>query len=89
MNHCEQSQRYLALATGLSDRATARVGGWGTGSELEYQVGGLLGYKVKPNLTLQAGYRYLYVDYEKNGGNDAFIKATTSGVIFGVTIVLK
>jgi hypothetical protein len=65
------------------------VGGWGTGSQLEYQVVCLLGYKIKPNLTLQAGYRYLYVDYEKNGGFDAVVTSTTSGVMFGVTIVLK
>ena len=78
-----------ALSPKVGITVLGDVGGWGTGSKLEYQVGGLLGYKVKPNLTLQAGYRYLYVDYEKNAGNDAFIKATTSGVIFGVTIVLK
>jgi hypothetical protein len=65
------------------------VGGWGAGSQLEYQVVGLLGYKIKPKMTLQAGYRYLYVDYEKNSGLDAFVKAATSGVIFGVTIILK
>src|SRR4029077_10978892 len=78
-----------ALSPKVGITVLGDVGGWGTGSELEYQVGGFLGYKVKRNLTLQAGYRYLYVDYDKNGGNDAFIKATTSGVIFGVTIVLK
>ena len=71
------------------DHVGGDVGGWGTGSQLEYQVFGLLGYKVKPKWTLQAGYRYLYVDYEKGGGKDAFIKATTSGVIFGVTVNLK
>ncbi len=78
-----------ALSPKVGITVLGDVGGWGTGSELEYQVGGLLGYKVKPNLTLQAGYRYLYVDYEKDGDNNGFVKATTSGVIFGVTIVLK
>ena len=78
-----------ALSPKVAITVAGDVGGWGTGSQLEYQVVGLLGYKVKPNMTLQAGYRYLYVDYEKNGGTDAFVKATTSGVIFGVTIILK
>jgi opacity protein-like surface antigen len=78
-----------ALSPKVGITVLGDVGGWGTGSQLEYQVGGLLGYKVKPKWTLQAGYRYLYVDYEKGGGRDAFIKATTSGVIFGVTVNLK
>ncbi|HSZ63485.1 MAG TPA: hypothetical protein VK828_16920 [Terriglobales bacterium] len=78
-----------ALAPKVGIVVAGDVGGWGTGSQLEYQVAGLLGYKVKPKWTLQAGYRYLYVDYEKGGGRDAFITAATSGVIFGVTITLK
>jgi len=65
------------------------VGGWGTGSQLEYQVFGLLGYKVKPKVTLQAGYRYLYVDYEKGGRAAALVRGVTSGVVFGVTLNLK
>lgn len=78
-----------ALSPKVGITVAGDVGGWGTGSQLEYQVVGLLGYKVKQNMTLQVGYRYLYVDYEKNGGRDAFVKATTAGVIFGVTITLK
>jgi hypothetical protein len=65
------------------------VGGWGTGSQLEYQVVGLLGYKIKPNMTLQGGYRYLYVDYAKGGPAGAFVTAATSGVVFGATLNLK
>jgi hypothetical protein len=29
------------------------VGGWGTGSQLDYQVAGIVGYSIKPNVTLQ------------------------------------
>lgn len=65
------------------------VGGWGTGSQLEYQVAGLLGYKIKPAMTLQAGYRYMYFDYEKNGGASAIAKTAMSGIIFGLTMNLK
>jgi len=39
------------------------VGGWDAGSRLDYHVACLLGYKVKRRWTLQAGYRYLSVDY--------------------------
>jgi len=62
------------------------VGGWGTGSQLDYQVAGILGYRVKPNVTLQAGYRYLYVNYRSGG---TIIQPTTSGVLFGATFNLK
>jgi hypothetical protein len=65
------------------------VGGWGTGSQLEYQVVGLLGYKLKPNMTLQGGYRYLYVDYSKGGPAGAFVTAATSGIVLGATLNLK
>jgi hypothetical protein len=63
------------------------VGGWGTGSQLEYQVAGLLGYRIKPKWTLQAGYRYLNIDYTNDRG--VIFNATTSGVVFGLTRTIK
>jgi hypothetical protein len=65
------------------------VGGWGTGSQLEYQVVGALGYKLKPNMTMQAGYRYLYMDYQKGGQAAPILKTAMSGVLLGVTLNLK
>jgi hypothetical protein len=62
------------------------VGGWGTGSQLDYQVAGIIGYSIKPNVTLQAGYRYLYVNYRSGG---SVIQPTTAGVFFGATFNLK
>ena len=62
------------------------VGGWGAGSQLDYQVVGLLGYRIKPALTLQAGFRYLDVDYTSGG---TVINLATSGAIFGITMNLK
>ena len=61
------------------------VGGWGAGSQLDYQILGLLGYKIKPAWTLQAGYRYLDVNYRSNTVYDA----ATSGIVLGVSINLK
>ena len=63
------------------------VGGWGTGSELEYQWAGLLGYRVNAAWTLQAGYRYLYVD--KRSSRGVVFNVTTAGVVFGITLNLK
>ena len=62
------------------------VGGWDAGSRLDYHIAGLLGYKVKRRWTLQAGYRYLSVDY-RNGGFR--FNVVTSGVIAGATVNLK
>ena len=63
------------------------VGGWDTGSQLEYQWAGVLGYKIKPAWTLQVGYRYLNLDYR--GSRGVVFNATTAGVMFGVTLNLK
>ena len=65
------------------------VGGWGTGSQLEYQVGGVLGYKVKETVTLQAGYRYLYVNYRGGGIRRPVFDTHLSGVVLGATFNLK
>jgi hypothetical protein len=65
------------------------VGGWGAASQLEYQMVGLIGYKLKPSMTLQAGYRYLYADYQKNGLANASNRFALSGIILGITLNLK
>jgi hypothetical protein len=62
------------------------VGGWGVGSQLDYQVVGLLGYRIKPHVTLQVGYRYLDVNYRSSG---TIVDMATSGVMFGITMNLK
>ena len=63
------------------------VGGWGAGSQIDYQIFGLLGYRIKPALALQVGYRYLYFDYRRASG--AYLDTATSGVVVGVAIALK
>jgi hypothetical protein len=62
------------------------VGGWGTGSQLDYSVGGFLGYRIKPPVALQVGYRYMAVDY--TNGNK-LLNLIISGPLIGVTIALK
>lgn len=63
------------------------VGGWSHAAQIDYQVFGLLGYRIKPALALQAGYRYLYFDYLRTSG--VYLNTATSGVLFGVSITLK
>ncbi len=62
------------------------VGGWGAGSELDYQIVGALGFKVSPRFTLGVGYRYLYVNYRPTN----FIFDTAmSGPLAGLTYTFK
>lgn len=78
------------IMTNLSPKMTVTiagdVGGWGASSQLDYQVVGLLGYRINPKWTMQAGYRYLYVNYRSGG---VIFDVATSGVMFGVSIALK
>jgi hypothetical protein len=74
-----------ALTPKVSVSIGGDVGGWGTGSQLDYQVFGSLGYKIKPKWTLEAGWRYLDVNYRSN----TIFDVAMSGVMFGVSINLK
>ncbi len=57
------------------------------GANLDYQVLGALGYKLKPSIILQAGWRYLDVNYRPPS---TFVYDTaTSGLIIGATFNLK
>jgi hypothetical protein len=77
----------LALSPKIVVNILGDVGGWDTGSKLEYQIAGILGYRIKPALTLEAGYRYLNLDYSTSRGG--VFNLTTAGVLFGATLNLK
>lgn len=55
------------LGKGFAVWAQADVGGFGVGAEMDWQVIGLLQYQVRNWIALEAGYRYLAVNYDKNG----------------------
>jgi len=74
-----------ALTPKVSVTIAGDVGGWGAGSQLDYQVVGALGYKIKPNWTLEAGYRYMDVNYRSK----TIFGVAMSGVLLGVSINLK
>lgn len=59
------------------------IGGFGVGSDLTFQVGGGVGYKINERFAVEGMYRYLYYDYD----NDGFIWNTdSSGFFFGCVI---
>ena len=62
------------------------AGGGGSGTRLDYQVGGLLGYKVK-RATLQVGWRYLVIHKAPTGAT--FVDLAMTGVVLGVVIPVK
>ncbi len=73
----------------LSQKATIAVLGdaGGGGANSEYQVAGLLAYKIKPTVVLEGGWRYLDVYYK--GGNQFIYDVAQSGLLLGVTFNLK
>jgi len=58
---------HVKLGGGFALKAEGDVGGFGVGSDLDWQVLGALQYQVDDSLTLEAGYRYLAVDYDDDG----------------------
>lgn len=62
------------------------AGGWGAGSQLDYQILGTVGYKLSSKLTLGVGYRYLYVNYRPG----SFVYDTAmSGAMIGINYDVK
>ncbi|MGD0445880.1 MAG: hypothetical protein ABSA39_18255 [Edaphobacter sp.] len=75
-----------ALSPKVALNVFGDVGGWGAGSQLEYQVVGLLGYRLNPKWLLQVGYRYLDVNYRSGS---TLMDIAMPGIMFGATIKLK
>lgn len=57
----------IRLGGGFAIKAEGDVGGFGVGADLDWQVLGALQYQFNEAITLEAGYRYLSVDYDKDG----------------------
>lgn len=61
--------------------AQADVGGFGAGSQVTWNTQATLGVNFTRNIALEAGYRYMYVDYDK----DNFLyKVNMPGVFAGL-----
>lgn len=73
----------------LSSKATITVLGdaGAGGANVDYQVVGLVGYKIKPTVILQLGWRYLDVNYRPSS---TFIyDGVTSGILLALPSTLK
>ncbi len=57
----------VKLGSGFALQAEGDVGGFGVGADLDWQVLGTLQYQLNDSVTLEAGYRYLAVDFDDGG----------------------
>ncbi len=75
----------------LSPKAFVVIGGdaGGGSARSDWQVGGVLGYKLKPKWVLLAGYRYLSIDYRPNGAAQFIYNVDMPGLALGVTYNIK
>ena len=90
LSNSSQSANWVDVVAGakfimpLSRRAVITVLGdaGAGGANLDYQVAGLLGYKIKPTVILQVGWRYLDVNYRPNGTFRFVYDAAQSGLFW-------
>jgi hypothetical protein len=66
----------------LSTLLQADVGGFGAGSDNTWQVLATVNYAFRPNMAISAGYKYLHVDYDKDG---YVFDTDLSGPVLGFT----
>lgn len=67
-------------------RLRGDLGGFGAGSRISGQIEPVLDWRVSRRLSLQAGYRWLYADYESGSGRETFrYDLVTQGPQFGAT----
>ena len=76
----------LPLGKGFALKLRGDVGGFGVGSDFTWQVYPYLDWRFAKWGSLQAGYRWLYMDYETGSGADRFAyDMMNQGVQLGFT----
>ncbi len=74
------------ISSGTSFGLLANVGGFGVGSDIAIQVRPMLNFKVGSGITIDAGYQFVYMDYETGTGVQRFAyDVLTTGPILGVS----
>ena len=57
----------IDLGNGFGLRGEADIGGFGAAADLDWQVVGAVNYQYNQSVAFELGYRYLDVDYNKDG----------------------
>ena len=73
----------IKLGGGFAIKAEGDVGGFGVGADLDWQVLGAIQYQLNESVTLEAGYRYLSVDFDDG---DFLYDVAMQGPIIGGSI---
>lgn len=76
----------LGTAQKAALEAGGDFGGFGAAADLDYQFFAGVDYKTGKRWTMRAGYRYMLIDYRRNGG---VFNVVTSGPLVGATYSLK
>jgi hypothetical protein len=79
------------IQAALSSKALATIYGsaGGGGANSDYQIVGLLGFRVSQKIILQGGWRYLDVNYRSNAPALFIFDVHESGPIFGLNWIVK
>jgi opacity protein-like surface antigen len=76
------ARAFFSFTDRLSTMLQADVGGFGAGSDSTWQVLATVNYAFRPNMAISAGYKYLHVDYDKDG---YVFDTDLSGPVLGFT----
>jgi hypothetical protein len=79
------------IQAALSPKAFVLIAGDAGGADArsDYQVAGLLGYKISRKVVLLAGYRYLHVNYRPNANAQFVYDVNMPGVVMGATFNIQ
>ena len=68
-------------------RLYTEVGGFGMGSDFEWQAFPVVMFRVTEKASIDLGYRWLDIDYEAGDGNDLFkYDVLSQGPVLGMTV---
>lgn len=74
------------VAKGISAGVLGNVGGFGVGSDVSVQIRPMVNFSVARNISIDAGYQFIYMDYKSGSGSRRFAyDVTTDGPILGAS----
>lgn len=74
------------ISNGIQAGVLANVGGFGVGSDISVQLRPMVNFAIARNITIDAGYQFIYMDYKSGSGNRRFAyDVLTDGPILGAS----